>query len=205
MLKAGASVTVTTMNSGWRAQIGSHSVTVVIDPEGKLSESNKDNNTSTFNLQIPSAEVSILSVENLPLSPNLIVGPYPLTGQIPVHAQVRNNGGVGTGQFLVGLFADEQYLAGQSVNLAAYESKTVEIYVHLSSLVGKQTLKVKADVNNQISETNENDNEKSINIHQFRLPDLEVTDITWSPQEFIVGQSVTFNITVRNSGQGVTG
>ncbi|MEJ7614743.1 MAG: CARDB domain-containing protein [Candidatus Fervidibacter sacchari] len=202
MLKAGATVTVTTMNSGWRAQIGSHSVTVVIDPEGKLAESNRDNNTSTLNLQIPSAEISLVSVEDLPLSPNLIVGPYPLTGQIPVRVQVRNNGGVGTGQFLVGFFADDNYLAGQSVNLAAYETKTVEIYVPLSSLVGKQNLKVKADVNNNIPETNENDNEKSINIPQFRLPDLEVTDITWSPQEFTVGQSVTFNITVRNNGQG---
>ncbi|MFA0735322.1 MAG: hypothetical protein OGMRLDGQ_001822, partial [Candidatus Fervidibacter sp.] len=202
MLKAGATVTVTTVNSGWRAQIGSHTVTVVIDPEGKLAESNKDNNTSTFDFQIPSAEISLVTVEDLPLSPNLIVGPYPLTGQIPVRVQVRNNGGVGTGQFLVGLFADDKYLAGQSVSLAAYETKTVEIYVPLSSLVGKQNLKVKADVNNNIPETNENDNEKSINIPQFRLPDLEVTDITWSPQEFTVGQSVTFNITVKNSGQG---
>jgi subtilase family serine protease len=202
MLKAGATVTVTTVNSGWRAQIGSHTVTVVIDPEGKLAESNKDNNTSTIDFQIPSAEISLVTVEDLPLSPNLIVGPYPLTGQIPVRVQVRNNGGVGTGQFLVGLFADDKYLAGQSVSLAAYETKTVEIYVPLSSLVGKQNLKVKADVNNNIPETNENDNEKSINIPQFRLPDLEVTDITWSPQEFTVGQSVTFNITVKNSGQG---
>jgi subtilase family serine protease len=202
MLKAGATVTVTTVNSGWRAQIGSHTVTVVIDPEGKIAESNKDNNTSTFDFQIPSAEISLVTVEDLPLSPNLIVGPYPLTGQIPVRVQVRNNGGVGTGQFLVGLFADDKYLAGQSVSLAAYETKTVEIYVPLSSLVGKQNLKVKADVNNNIPETNENDNEKSINIPQFRLPDLEVTDITWSPQEFTVGQSVTFNITVKNSGQG---
>jgi subtilase family serine protease len=202
MLKAGATVTVTTVNSGWRAQIGSHTVTVVIDPEGKLAESNKDNNTSTIDFQIPSAEISLVTVEDLPLSPNLIVGPYPLTGQIPVRVQVRNNGGVGTGQFLVGLFADDRYLAGQSVSLAAYETKTVDIYVPLSSLVGKQNLKVKADVNNNIPETNENDNEKSINIPQFRLPDLEVTDITWSPQEFTVGQSVTFNITVKNSGQG---
>jgi subtilase family serine protease len=202
MLKAGTTMTVTTVNSGWRAQIGSHTVTVVIDPEGKLAESNKDNNTSTIDFQIPSAEISLVTVEDLPLSPNLIVGPYPLTGQIPVRVQVRNNGGVGTGQFLVGLFADDKYLAGQSVSLAAYETKTVDIYVPLSSLVGKQNLKVKADVNNNIPETNENDNEKSINIPQFRLPDLEVTDITWSPQEFTVGQSVTFNITVKNSGQG---
>jgi subtilase family serine protease len=201
-LKVGETSSVSTWWQGWRAQPGSHTVTVIVDPDNQIEESNENNNTRSLSLTIRSAEIELVSVEGLSATPNLVVGPYPLTGQIPVRAQVRNNSDLGTGWFTIGLFADNTYVAGKGISLAANETKTVEIYVPLSSLVGKQNLKVKADVNNNIPETNENDNEKSINIPQFRLPDLEVTDITWSPQEFTVGQSVTFNITVKNSGQG---
>lgn len=192
----------TTVEASWRVRPGTREVKVVIDPDQQTSDPQRANNSRALTTEVPVAEVAVESVQLPPAELNLVVGDYPLTGQVPVRAQLRNLSEVGSGSILFGLFADDQYIGGQEVQLAGREQKQVEVYVPLRQLVGKRQLRAVLDVNNMLLETNETDNERTVSIPAWRLPDLEVVDVTWSPQEFTVGQTVTFNITVRNRGEG---
>lgn len=192
----------TTVEASWWVRPGTREVKVIVDPDNETSDPQRENNSRSLSADVPSAEVALESAQ-LPLGDvNLVVGNYPLAGQVPIRVQLRNNSDVGTGQIVVGIWADDQYIAGQAVNLAGREQRLEEVYVSLHALIGKRQVRVRADANDVLLEQNESDNEKTVSVPQWRLPDLEVVDVTWTPQEFSVGQTVTFNITVRNRGEG---
>ncbi len=190
------------VQASWTVRAGTREVKVVVDPDEQTADPRRDNNVRSVAVDVPTADVAVESVQLPSADPDLIVGDYPLTGQIPVRVSVRNNSDVGTGSIDVGVFADGSYIAGRTIKLAGREQQQIEVYTPLRNLIGRSQLRVVADVNNVLLEPNEQDNEKIAPVPQWRLPDLEVVDVTWTPQEFRVGQTVTFNVTVRNRGEG---
>ncbi|MGC8785126.1 MAG: CARDB domain-containing protein [Armatimonadota bacterium] len=191
-----------TVQASWMVRAGTREVKVVVDPNEQTADPQRSNNVRSERVDVPTADVAVESVQLPSADTELIVGEYPLTGQIPVRVSVLNNSDVGSGSIDIGIFADGSYVAGRTISVAGREQQQIEVYVPLRDLIGKSQLRVVADVNNVLLEPNKRDNEKTVPIPRWRLPDLEVVDVTWTPQEFRVGQTVYFNVTVRNRGEG---
>jgi subtilase family serine protease len=66
---------------------------------------------------------------------------------------------------------------------------------------GSHSIKAVADVLNQVKESDETNNEKTI-IYSTAAADLIIQDITWSPQSPSEGDMVFFTITAKNQGVG---
>ncbi len=62
-----------------------------------------------------------------------------------------------------------------------------------------------ADSDDQLPEANENNNSDEGTISSFALPDLVVYTVTSDPQYPAAGDSVTWTVTVKNSGSGSSG
>ncbi|MEE9400086.1 MAG: CARDB domain-containing protein, partial [Dehalococcoidales bacterium] len=66
-----------------------------------------------------------------------------------------------------------------------------------SVLAGVHTVRLVADSNDKIAESDENNNEKTV---LFPTPDLIIEALAWSPESPAVGDAVTFTVTVKNQG-----
>ena len=64
---------------------------------------------------------------------------------------------------------------------------------------GQHTIKAVADSNNQVAESDETNNEKTLNLSTI-VPDLLIQNITWSPTEASAGDTVTFTVKTKNQG-----
>ncbi|MFC1902280.1 CARDB domain-containing protein, partial [Chloroflexota bacterium] len=64
---------------------------------------------------------------------------------------------------------------------------------------GSHTAKAVADANNQVSESNEANNESSF-AFSVPAPDLLIEAITWSPETPSINSQITCNVTVKNRG-----
>ena len=65
-------------------------------------------------------------------------------------------------------------------------------------------VKIIVDFQNNVTESDENNNEYTVSFLTV-LPDLIVEDITWLPLDAGVGDSVSFNATIKNLGTGRAG
>jgi len=68
--------------------------------------------------------------------------------------------------------------------------------------LGDHIIKAVADYNDDVSETDETNNEKEITFSGTSVPkpDLIIQDITWLPRNPSAGETVTFTVTVKNQG-----
>ena len=64
---------------------------------------------------------------------------------------------------------------------------------------GSHAFKAVADSNEMVAENDETNNLKVLNLP---LSDLIVENITWSPENPLIGDKVTFTTTIKNQGSG---
>src|SRR5207237_1146819 len=76
----------------------------------------------------------------------------------------------------------------------------------LTSAAWRHTVEAFVDDVNRIAESNENNNTLSstLTIASGGLPELIVTNFTWSPTSPTVGQPVLFSATIKNQGTAAT-
>jgi len=77
--------------------------------------------------------------------------------------------------------------------------QTTERTLSWKAQSGHHNIKVIADINNSVTESDETNNDKT---HAFSVlaPDLIVEAVTWSPENPSIADEVTFTITVKNQG-----
>lgn len=199
-LSAGANATV---NVNWTATPGNHTIRVIADVFGQVRESNEANNDRTEAFSVAEATPSDrpdLVVWLLALSPT-----DPKEGdRVGFQVSVRN---VGSGTAEIARV--EFYLDGVSAGGAATSplppGEFLNFTSHWTAQEGNHTLRAVVDQDNETSETNESNNERSLSfsIADGGAPDLLVVDIdAGSPSE---DGYVNFAAYVKNQGNVATG
>ncbi|MFC1915591.1 CARDB domain-containing protein [Chloroflexota bacterium] len=87
-----------------------------------------------------------------------------------------------------------------SINPGATVTKTF----FLKAEFGSHTIKVAADSNEEVPESDETNNEKTFAFSTL-APDLVIESITWSPEPPSRGDTVTFSVKIKNQGTGSAG
>ena len=210
-LAAGASVSVQT-SSPWQAVAGTKTLAVLADDPNQVAESNESNNSRSLSFTVAEPPP--------PPEPDLIVKSVALVGSnlvdgdnVYVSAVVQNVGDAATpsNQSVTvsvkvnGSMVDTEAFA----NLAAGASVSIQTSTPWQATAGTKTLSVQADDPNQVQESDEGNNSKSMSFTVAEAPtpgdpDLVIDSVQQSPTNPAEGDAVHFTATVRNAGTVAT-
>ncbi len=175
----------------WVVQGSTHVVRAVADYNRKVIESDEENNESTVTM-VPA--MPDLIIETITWSP----ADFPAGDKVDFNIIIKNQGSQKAHTFRVTCYIDDSVAGYQDV-ASIDAGATVTYKFPWTALDGNHCIRITADANNQIDEIDENNNIRTLNIP---APDLIVQDITWSPADAAVGDTVTFTVIIRNQGSG---
>ena len=203
-----------TLSVLWNAtQAGPHPVTVTIDPENTIPESNESNNTRTGTLIIQGAD---LTVSDMRVTANgtEINGTETVitTGDaVNVSAVIANIGIRPASNFTVSFCADNTEFANQT-NLSLAIGESMNVSAEWNSVIGNYTITVTSDSEKQICETDESNNTAAMDV-SVQGADLLITSIQWTvipPDNAAINNTCdrvydtdTILINVRIANQGI--
>jgi WD40 repeat protein/subtilase family serine protease len=181
----------------WRAQVGQHAMSAVIDPTDEVAETNEQNNTAQQTINIQPADLIVPDPQLE--SQNLVVG-----AEVTVNVTVKNTGTGSAGAFIVALFEGDRFVNSRWVSgVASGSSQAVPVTWRVRS--GLSALRVVADVNNTVAESDENNNEASLPLPTIQPPDFVVSDLNFAPTAPVQGDDINIQATVRNMGAPFNG
>ncbi|HJH29023.1 MAG TPA: hypothetical protein C5S51_04935, partial [Methanosarcinaceae archaeon] len=153
-----------------------------------------------FTANIASAETSPdIVVQDITWSPT-----NPSLGDTVTFTTTIKNQGNGTsnaGQiyfYLDGLVSPLTHKSFTTINA---DSTTTVSFTWVAQ-AGLHSFKAVADKENSIPESDETNNENTVEFSSTSLSDLLVQNITWSPTNPSIGEVVTFTSTIKNQGSG---
>lgn len=121
--------------------------------------------------------------------------------QVNLRAVVRNAGGATLRQIAVQFLIDDRSVTLLTLNgLAAGASQPLS--ADWTATSGTHTMRVVADPYFRLPDANADNNRASLDLPEIIPPDLEVVNLTFSPDTFVMRQRVSVAVEVRNAGQG---
>lgn len=181
----------------WTARAGSHNIKAVADYNNEVTESDEDNNEKTVVFSTLTPDLTIDTITWSPAGPSI--------GEtVTFDVMIKNQGNGRASSSRVYFYVDSSYKGYQEVQ-AIEAGATANKTFTWKAQVGSHDIKAVADHNKKVTESDENNNEKTITFTDLSLSDLIVEDITWLPASPSLGDTVTFNITVKNQGSGKSG
>ena len=185
----------TTTSFSWTADCGSHSIKAVADCYSDVAESNEGNNARTEYINIVCKPDLI--TQDIYWSPS-----NPKEGDtVTFSVKTKNIGSGKTGGFYVCYYVDGSYYARDYVSSLSAGSTTTTSF-SWTAKCGRHSIKAVADCYDAVTESNEGNNARTENINIVCKPDLVVQDISWSPSNPKMGDTVKFTATVKNVGKG---
>lgn len=182
----------------WKAQAGSHDIKAVIDKENWIPETDENNNDK--NLTFTATLLPDLIIETITWSPE-----NPSIGDtVTFTVKVRNQGGGSASSSRVYFYIDGSSKGYQEIP-EIDAGTTVTGNFNWKAEAGSHAVKAIVDKDNWIPESDENNNQTTVNYSATSLPDLIIENITWKPSSPSVGDTVTFTIAVKNKGNGRAG
>ena len=170
-----------TLSVLWDAtQAGPHPVTVTIDPEDNIPESDESNNEFTRTLTVQGAD---LTVSDMRVTANgaKINGTetvIPAGDAVTVSAVLTNIGIRPASKFNVSFCTDDTEFANRTIpNLDA--GMSVDVSKEWNSIIGNYTITVAADSEKEIHETNESNNTVAMDV-RVEGADLLVRSLQWT-------------------------
>ncbi len=185
--------------------VGTYTVRMTVDPDNDYTECNEGNNVFIVTFQVTNLpDYRVLSQY---IAPSLL-NPEP-NQPITVDVTYENIGASNVIDSLnVRLMADNSVVSTvRAPGLAQNDHGTVHIPVSWSSgIVGVHILRAIVDATNELAESNEGNNEATRSIIVGQNPNLHFTKIQPSDSTPLMGQTITFNVTVANDGDtsGIT-
>ncbi len=172
---------------------GSHSIKVFADSSYELSESNENNNERTENVTVTEPD---LIIEDIWVTPSC-----PGVGEsATIHARIKNQGGADASAFNIRYYVDGSSIGTDRISfgLDAGDSNNESIgYTFQSG--ESHSVKIFADSSYEVSESNENNNDRTENL-TICEPDLIVQDIWTTPTNPGVDDPATIHARIKNQG-----
>ena len=189
-LDAGASVNMT---CNWKVLNGRHTFKAIANYNNYIIESDKTNN-----------ENSILFAPKLPdlIITSVIWSPpdMPAGNNVIFNINIENQGLISAAPSRIAFYVDGAVAGYKDIGQLEVGAATIAQFTWAAS-DGSHTINIILDSGNQIVEIDENNNNKVINIP---LPDLIVEDITFSPSDARIGDTLVITAYIKNQGSSKT-
>ncbi|MFT7622284.1 MAG: subtilase family serine protease [Myxococcota bacterium] len=181
---------------------GPHTITVTIDSDGDVEESNEANNVATTSFTWSGPDLVVTSVTLDPAVPNVTEGTFTIVfeniGPYGVDTGVTNKTNYAVA--VDGVECASSFI----FDLGSGSTNEESVSGCGASTPGPHTVTVTIDSENDVAETNEGNNVWTQTFTWQGGPDLIVTDITLDPAEPKVGEG-TLTGTIANVGNQGTG
>ncbi|MFC2071058.1 CARDB domain-containing protein, partial [Chloroflexota bacterium] len=178
----------------WIAQQGSHLFRIIADEDDTVAESDETNNEKSVTISSITPDLIVENITWLPVGP--------IAGDNATFSFVVKNQGTGTATSSHGNFYIDNELQ-RSVSFNEIESGGISTTTLSWPIkAGVYTVKLKIDPNNKIIESDENNNEKTVDFIPI-IPDLFVSSVVWVPTNPSVGETVNFTVTIGNQGRSI--
>ena len=178
---------------------GVHTIEFIADVDGHVIEGNEFNNN--FKLKLTIQNPADLKVSGISFTSTPKFGV-----QTTAKAALSNVGQTASGEFNVKWFVDGvQKAYGGHKSLAPGEVSNDNVYFNWTPTAGEHTLQFVADVDAEVSETNESNNSYSVPVTIPEPPDLEVRDITLFPSPPVAGMDTIATAYLINEGGTASG
>lgn len=190
-LDTGAAVTVHFI---WSAMAGPHTIDIVADSSNKVFELDETNNTKT--ISVPPPDLVIQGITWSPASASA-------GDKVTFAATIKNQGAGCSKSAQATLYVDGLPIVTNDlpeIDAAGSVTRTFE----WTATAGNHKIKVTADVNNRITESDETNNDKVTDFATL-TPDLVIQNIGWLMENPLADDKVSFNITIKNQGTGNAG
>ncbi|MCX7911555.1 MAG: Ig-like domain-containing protein [Dehalococcoidales bacterium] len=175
----------------WKAEGGRHTFRISADHDGKVRESNEDNNDRSVPITVSTPDIAVGAITWTPAE----IKP---ADRMTLAIKIENRGAQAAGAFRIAYYVDGEVSGYSDIGyLNAMSATTLQFIWEVAS--GHHTITVTADAGNQIAEIDETNNSRTLHIP---FADLAVTEITGMPREASSGQDVTFTATIRNVASG---
>jgi len=175
----------------WTAEGGVHRIEFISDYFTKITESNEKNNRYNTSLTAALPDLVISGITFLPEKPML-------DETVTITIAVKNQGdGDAPGSRIACFLDDTQETVKMIKPLEGGESAFTTYQWKVKS--GHHVLRALADDDNNVWEADEKNNSNTVNIAP-NLPDLAITNVSWSPADIIPGQEIIFNMDIENIG-----
>ena len=189
-LNAGASVNTTCK---WKALNGRHTFKAIANYNNYIIESDKTNNENSilFAPKLPDLTITsiIWSPPDMPAGNNVIF-----------NINIENQGLIGAAPSRIAFYVDGAVAGYKDIGQLEVGAATIEHFTWAAS-EGSHTINIILDSGNQIVEIDEANNIKVINIP---LPDLIAEDITFSPPDVQIGDTLVITAYIQNQGSSKT-
>jgi subtilase family serine protease len=191
-MSPGATVTKTFT---WTAQVFSQTFMAVADANDRIMESDETNNAKTASLPSLAPDLIINSITWSPSSPLI-------AHRVIFTVTIKNQGKTTAGNSRMYFNIDDYYQC--QVDLPELDAEaTVTRTFTWAARKASHTIQAVADVANFVIEGDETNNTKTTTV-TFSGPshssDLIVQEITWSPANPSLGDTVTFTVSIKNQG-----
>ena len=188
---AGSKITQTLK---WAASAGQHHISIVADSKNQVAEIDETNNTVTVDIPPPDLIVKNISYSSQDAA----------TGDtVTITASIMNTKGSRTPECTAECYVDGASIGTKQVpGLDAGQS--ADITFDWKALPGTHSFNVRADVNNNVMETDETNNEGTVTF-TTATPELSVGDINWATDSSQGSNEVSFTVTIKNTGNCASG
>lgn len=200
---AGATIKNDNSQFFWTVTPGQHTITFVVDYDNQVAESDEGNNSSTVSVGPgASADVDLQATAISYPTASLFAG-----SPVLFDSGVKNTGSDESGTFnvrwLIDGFPTGFYGSHASVPGGATITNGNSQFVW-TAVAGTHTLTFVVDADNQVAETNEGNNQRTVTVivPDSPRPDLKPTAIRYNAADLVAGQPVLFDSGVTNAGLG---
>ncbi|MBI2980540.1 MAG: hypothetical protein HYY41_06960 [Chloroflexi bacterium] len=185
----------TSQTFNWFAQTGAHTVKAAVDPYNRIVESDESNNEKTITFPTLAPDFIVQSITWSPASP--VVGET-----VTFTVTIKNQGNAGTTSFVAHLYVGNFFADPQDVQTLGVGGVVTKTF-NWTAQAGSYVVKAVVDPYNKVLESNDSNNEKTVNFSGAPTPDLVIQGITWSPASPSVGEKMTITVTIKNQGKGI--
>jgi subtilase family serine protease len=175
----------------WQAIPGKHTIKAIADCDNRVAETSETNNEKTVTLVISAPDLIIQGVTWSPVIP--LIG-----DEVIFTVMVKNQGDQIAGSSYINYYIDDSFRGSHSIEPIEPGATVTRTFTWRTE-TESPVLRVVIDEANNIKESSESNNEKTI---VLPAPDLTIDGITWSPENPSENATVTFNIMVKNQGAG---
>ena len=177
----------------WKAQVGSHTVKAVADYDNEVTESNETNNVKTYTFSTLAPDLIIESITWSPENPSK-------GDTVTFSVKIKNQGTSSASSCRVYFYIDGSSRGYQNVPRIDAGATATKTFTWVAQ-VGSHAIKAIVDKDDWILESDETNNEKTVNFSTF-APDLIIESITWLPETPEESDNVTFSVNITNQGDG---
>lgn len=149
------------------------------------------------------ARADLIILDIFPFDPSS----NPMEGNTVTFAvNIKNRGPVDAGSFKTAYYIDGSKIGEWSISSLPAGKGIIGIFTW-TAVQGNHTLKAFADSSYNVDEKVEinNEREKAFQVVPTPKPDLIISDISWVPGTPVNGDTVTFNVTIKNNGTADAG